>query len=387
MPSAGRPRLLYLLPNAFYVGAHWADRIRAAAALFSVTVATPADRDVALPDLGGAEVVDLPLRRGRPSPWREWSTFRAVRRLIREAKPDILHAATVRPVIYGGIAARLAGTPAAVFSITGLGYLFGDSFGARVARPATRLAYKIALGGDNRVATFENPADRVEFVAAGLVTEAASRVFLGVGLDLDAFPYVPEASGDGPPLVVLPSRLLAEKGIAAFAAAARLLRERGVRARFVLAGDVDPGNPTSLTREQIAAWVAAGTLEWWGFRSDIAEVLRQAAIVCLPSHYREGAPRVLMEAAATGRAAVTTDMPGCRDVVVAGETGLLVPPRNPAALAGALQRLLAEPTERARMGAAGRRRAEAEFSSGLAVARMMAVYRDLAAQLPAAGAR
>lgn len=340
-----------------------------------VHVCVPCDETLDALDLGGATLHDIALHRGSPAPVAELQTMHALRHLIKTIRPDLVHAATIRPVIYAGILARLLNVPAAAFSVTGLGYLFIGGKGRRLGRAFGEHAYKLALNHPNAVTVFENADDAAFFVERQLVEPVRTRVFIGGGIDLDTFSFAVEQPS-GTPLVVLPSRLLVDKGVREFAAAARMLKGEGVAARFALVGDVDSGNPATLSREEIESWVREGTLEWWGWRDDMADVIRQSAVVCLPS-YREGAPRALIEAAAVGRAAVATNVPGCRDVVQDGSTGFLVPVRDAALLAVALRTLIADPALRLRMGSAARAHAERNFSSALAVERMLSLYDEL----------
>ncbi len=221
----------------------------------------------------------------------------------------------------------------------------------------------------------QNPDDARLLADMG-VPASALRLIRGVGVDLKRFPAVPEPSGL--PLVMLPARLLWDKGVAEFVEAARRLREGGVDARFVLVGTPDPDNPAAVPEEAIRGWVDQGTVEWWGHRSEMPQVLAQARIVCLPS-YREGLPKVLLEAMACGRAVVSCDVPGCREVVQDGENGLLVAPRHAAALAGAIQRLLRDAALRQRLGMAGRRRVERDFSQDAVIGQTLAVYSEVLA--------
>jgi glycosyltransferase involved in cell wall biosynthesis len=198
----------------------------------------------------------------------------------------------------------------------------------------------------------------------------------GSGVDLAQFVDAPMPTGV--PVVVFPARLLADKGVFEFVAAARLLRGKGVAARFVLAGLVDAANPTSVTKVQLEAWTAEGVIENWGYRSDMPQVFSSASVVVLPS-YREGLPKALLEAAACGRAVVTTDVPGCRDAIDPGVTGLLVPVREVAPLAQAIEQLLLNPARREAMGQAGRRLAEREFDVNAVVDKHLAIYQKLLA--------
>ena len=193
-------------------------------------------------------------------------------------------------------------------------------------------------------------------------------------MELSRFAATPEP--DGLPLVILPARMLRDKGVEEFVAAARSLKQQGIGARFALVGDPDPENPAAIGEATLRRWHCEGVVEYWGWREDMTAVLRECHLVCLPS-YREGLPKALIEAAASARAIVTCDVPGCRDVVTEGDNGLLVPPRDSAALANALRRLIVDPQLRARMGARGRQRAVAEFSVEHVITDTLSVYRQL----------
>jgi glycosyltransferase involved in cell wall biosynthesis len=222
---------------------------------------------------------------------------------------------------------------------------------------------------------FQTHDDLCRFVALGLVKPDRARVIRGSGVDIRAFTPTPEP--DGPPIVLLASRLLWDKGVSEFVDAARRLRKRSVACRMVIVGTPDINSPNAVPSAVLERWDNTGEVEWWGLRSDMAQVLSQSAIVTLPSYYGEGVPKVLLEAAASGRPIVTTDWPGCRDVVQHGGNGLLVQPRDPEGLADALERLLRNPGERAAMGARGRTIAEQEFEEGLVVGQVA----DLCAEM------
>lgn len=372
-----RPKFLFVFPLALNLRAHWAERVRAVSlSNAEVHVAVPMEHDLPELNLGGAILHNWPLTRGYASPRAAWHSFRSLFKIMGEVRPDILHAVTIWPILYAGILARLMKIPSLVSSVTGLGYLFTGARDERiVARAIGILAYRFALGQKRLRAIFENEGDADFFVRHGLVKRPEARVILGGGLDLATYSFAPEPE-DAPPLVILPARLLVDKGIREFCEAARILKLVGISARFVLVGDVDPENPASLGRDQLEAWVSAGHVEWWGWRDDMPEIVASSAIICLPS-YREGAPRVLMEAAATGRAVVTTDVPGCRDVVRHEHTGLIVPVRDATALADAIGDLLSNADMRRRMGQAAREHAEQHFPTSLAIERLFAVYDEL----------
>jgi glycosyltransferase involved in cell wall biosynthesis len=376
-----QPRLLFVVAEDWYFCSH---RLHIALAArdagFDVVVATRVRAeggDAARITAAGLRLHPIGMSRGRLNPWRELLSVLELLRVYRRERPDLVHHVAVKPVIYGSLAARLAGVPRVVNALAGLGFLFSSiSLKARLLRPLATLAYRLLLGGPKQVLILQNADDRELFVRRGLVSAAATRLIRGSGVDTDR--YAPRPEPDGPPLVALPARLLRDKGVAEFVAAARLLKTGGVAARFALIGDVDPENPASIGREQLAAWQAEGVVEVWGHRDDMPEVLAGCALVCLPS-YREGLPKILLEAASCGRAIVATDVPGCREIVVDGDNGLLVPPRDAPALAAALATLLGDPALRRSMGERGRQRVLAEFAAERVAAATLAVYRELLA--------
>lgn len=325
----------------------------------------------------GIAAHDIPLKRGGRDPLGEWRLFQACRRLIATIKPDIVHCITLKPILYGGIAARLADVPAVVHAMTGLGYLFlYQDWRTRLQRMLALRGYAFALGHRNARAIFQNEHDRAAFLDRRLLHADRVAMIPGVGVDLAAFPAKPEP--DGPVTVGFPARIIGDKGIHEFVAAARQLKSAGVAARFVLIGRTDPDNPTEVTEAAIRGWEAEGIVEWWGFQFDMPAAYARCHILCMPS-YMEGWPKVLVEAAACGRPVVATDVPGCRDVVQDGETGLLVPPRDATATGTALRRLIEDSELRRRMGHNARQQAEAAFSVDRFIADSLAVYDALLA--------
>ncbi|MCK5544535.1 MAG: glycosyltransferase family 4 protein, partial [Desulfobulbaceae bacterium] len=296
---------------------------------------------------------------------------------IKSIKPDLVHLVTIKSVLYGGIAARLAKVPGVVSAISGLGFLFVKRAGlqARLLRDAVLFLYRMAMGHPNQRVIFQNPTDIDALVAAGGVQIDKVRMIRGSGVDLQDYPVLPEQ--DGVPVAVMASRLLKDKGVHEFIEAARIVKSKGIKARFQLIGEPDSGNPESVTIEAVQSWQDEGVVECLGFRSDIAELFAQAHIVTQPSYYGEGLPKVLIEAAACGRAVITTDMPGCRDAVELDVSGLLVSARDAEALAQAMERLIEDDALRQQMGRAGRDLAEREFGIDKVVAAHLAIYQEL----------
>jgi glycosyltransferase involved in cell wall biosynthesis len=303
----------------------------------------------------------------------------AVRELLsiyRQECPDLVHHVSVKPVIYGSIAARIVGVPVIINALTGQGYISGASgIKGTLLRGAAHVAFRAALGGRRTRAIFENPDDLEAFVSRGLIARHRAVLIRGSGVDPVRFSPSPEPTGV--PVVLFAARLLWSKGVGELVEAVCALRSRGVEVRLVIVGVPDRQNPDSIPANVLQSWVEKGIAEWWGHRDDMPEVFRAANVVALPSVYGEGVPVVLLEAAAAGRAIVTTDMPGCREIVRDGVNGRLVPPNNVLSLAEALHELLRSSEVRARMGAAGRVIATQEFSNAIVVRRTMQLYDQL----------
>lgn len=318
----------------------------------------------------------IPLSRGGLNPFAELRSLWAIFRLMRTIRPTLVHLVTIKPVLYGGLMARIARVPAVVVAISGLGSVFvSNTKRSRWLREAIKRIYRLALGHANIKVIFQNPDDRSVLVDAGAIYADRTELIKGSGVALSEYPMRPEP--EGVPVVTFAARLLKDKGVVEFVTAARILRTKNVRAKFWLVGSSDPENPTSVTEEQMAEWHLEGDVELMGFRTDISDLFAKSNVVVLPSYYGEGLPKVLIEAAACGRAVVTTDHPGCRDAIEADKTGLLVPVRDARALANAIQSLIEDPMRRRKMGAAGRAFAEREFSIEQVVEAHLRIYREL----------
>ncbi|CAM3762488.1 Glycosyltransferase [Castellaniella denitrificans] len=382
VPAAGAapvpaPRLLFFITNpAFLVSHRLPVALAARDAGYEVHVASMGGPAVAQLEALGLTHHVLPLSRTSMRPWTEARSLWAIWRLFRRVRPGLVHAVTLKSVLYGGIAARLAGVPAYVAAISGLGYVFIPGSGLRgVLRRLALVLYRLALGHPNSRVIFQNTADRDVLEQAGAVRPAQAVLLRGSGVDLDRF--APAPWPEGPVTVAMASRLLHDKGVREFVEAARMSAARGEGLRWRLAGSLDPENPASVTAGELDAWRAEGAIEYVGECADVAGFYAQAHIVTLPS-YREGLPKSLIEAAACGRPVVTTDVPGCRDAIEPGISGVLVPPRDARALADAVAALAGDEALRVRMGAAGRALAERDFGLDRIVRAHLAVYRELA---------
>lgn len=339
---------------------------------YEVHVATALTRPATDIEVHGFTVHPLDIDRRSAGPLKALTLLLSLERLMRTVAPDVVHLVTIKPVLLGGLAARWARVPQVIAAISGLGFVFTARGAVAALRRYTVSAlYRLALVRPSVRVVFQNADDQALLQRYVGVRDVQVARIRGSGVDLVAWPALPLP--EGPPTVLMASRLLVDKGVVEFVQAARRLH--GYRgARFVLVGDVDPGNPTSLEREQVRAWADEGLIEWWGHRNDMPAVLAAAHLVVLPS-YREGLPKGLIEAAACGRAVVTTDVPGCRDAIDPGHTGLLVEVRNAASLADGIQTLLDDPERLRLMGEAGRRRAEQVFDVREVIARHLSLYR------------
>lgn len=375
-------RLLFVVNNpAFFLSHRLPLALGAREAGFDVHVATMDGPSV--PEILGHGLVHhaIPMSRSGKNPLKEIQSIYAFWRLFRYLKPDLVHAVTIKPVLYGGIAARLAGVPAYIAAISGLGFVFtrrGQGFD--FVRWAATLLYRLALGHPNSRVIFQNTNDRDVLSKAGVVRPGQVVLVRGSGVDLDAFQAVPEPAG--PPVAIMAARLLADKGAAEFVEAARLTVGHASGLQWLLVGGPDQGNPASITQAEFARWQHEGVVRCLGERSDIEALYQQSHIAVLPS-YREGLPKSLVEAAACGRAVVTTDVPGCRDAIEPGVSGLLVPVRDAQALADAVLRLASDGALRREMGAAGRRLAEQEFDIRKIVQRHVELYQSLVGRISA----
>ena len=319
----------------------------------------------------------FPMSRRSLNPFGEALLLWRLFLLFRRERPDMVHGFTIKCAVYASFAARLAGVPARVNAVAGMGYVFtSDDLKARLLRPIVRSLLKLALGGRNARLILQNPDDVALFRQAGLVDPGHVRLIPGSGVDCMRFSPAPQQVAGGHVRVVLPARLLWDKGLAEYIAAARLLRSRGVPVDLLLAGTPDPGNPAAVPESAVREWISEGLVQWLGHVDDMPALFRSVQIVALPS-YREGLPKGLIEAGASGCALVTTDVPGCREVVTHEVDGLLVPVKDGAALADAIERLVRDPALRRRLGAAARHKAVTEFDERIVIARTLDVYAEL----------
>lgn len=319
---------------------------------------------------------EISLSRSGSSLPSEITSLLSIWKLINEVEPDVLHLVTIKPVLYGGIASRFTPVKKVVAAVSGLGTLFlAEGIKAELKRKVGIGLYRLALRSKKTTVVLQNPDDKQLLINLKAVKPEQTILIRGSGVDLSAFQAFPE-NLEGAPVVTFAARLLFDKGLTEYVDAIKLLNRRGVIANYQIVGDLDPGNATSATLKDIEKWASVSNLNILGYQKDMAAVFKDSNIVVLPS-YREGLPKVLIEAAACGRAIVTTDVPGCRDAIQVNETGLLVPVKNSNELANAIERLVTDSTFRVNMGIAGRQLAEQAFSINQVIDQHLSVYQQI----------
>lgn len=372
------PKLLFVVNQFEFFKSHRLPLALAAqAAGYEVHVATAASKGASEIGALGLTHHELPLQRKGLNPWSDlrllWSLFRLFLRL----RPEVLHLVTIKPVIYGGLVARCLRVPGVIMAISGFGFVFTQSGAlARILRGLVMILYRLAVGGGRVRVIFQNPDDRDAFAKFTGLDAAQTTLISGSGVSLSDYQWTPEPVGGI--VVVMAARLLIDKGVLEFVAAAEQLRSAGISARFWLAGDLDPDNPSTCTSDDLQRWRASGVVEVLGQCVDIPSLFSKSHIVVLPS-YREGMPKVLLEAAACGRAIITTNVPGCRTAIEPGVTGLLVAARDVGGLAAAMRSLILNAECRQAMGKAGRRRAELEFDITQVIEKHLRLYKEAVA--------
>lgn len=342
---------------------------------YEVSVACPDSEATDQIVAAGFSFYSIPLDRKGLNPFAQIRLICHLNKLYRKLKPQLIHHFSIKPIIFGSIAAKLAKQTIVVNAPTGLGYVFTNStMKAKLLKTLVLRLYRIALRRSRSCLIFQNVDDEQLFGELGLLNTSDKYLVKGSGVDPEQ--YINKDEIDGDPIVILPARLLWDKGVQEFVDAARSIKAKGTRVRFALVGDVDPGNPATVERKQLRTWVEEGVVEWWGWQKNMIEIFHRTHIVCLPS-YREGVPKVLLEAASCGKPIVTTHAPGCREVVVDNVNGFLVPVKNSTMLADRLLTLINDANLRVKMGLAGREKVQAEFSTEKVVKDTMTIYNTL----------
>ncbi|MDC0940520.1 glycosyltransferase family 4 protein [Candidatus Pelagibacter sp.] len=324
----------------------------------------------------GFKVHFIPISRGSINPIKELKAIFLIWKFFKKEKPDIAHLIAIKPNLYGGIISLVTGVPALVSAVSGLGTLFiSKNLIIKIIRLSIYPFFKLSFNHPNQVVIVQNKDDSRKLVKWGVLNPSKIKLIKGSGVNLKNFKKLAEPKGV--PVVSFAARLLVDKGVYEFVSAGKILKKRGVKAKFFLAGNLDNQNPTGLNQLDLdrikneASWIKI-----LGFQKNISKLFSRSHIVCLPS-YREGFPKTLIEAAASSRAVVTTDVPGCRDAIIPFKTGLLVPKKNSAKLADAIQWLIENPIDRVKMGKEGRKLAEKEFFIDKIIQHHLDIYKNL----------
>lgn len=370
-----RPKLIFTVTQDWYFISH---RLQLALTAlqqgYEVGVITSVEQNGDRIRNLGIKVFPVNFDRSGMKPHHEIHTYKQILEIYRREQPDIVHHIALKPVIYGSLAAREAGIKAVVNMLGGLGYVFGaETLRARtllqVIKPVLRSSFK----EDNIRLIIQNAGDQKCLKDEDLISSDKVRLIRGSGVNPDD--YQPVSHEVAVPLVILPARLLYDKGVSEFIEAARLLKAENVQARFILVGERDPKNPACIGVKQIEQWKTEGFVEFWGWRNDMPDIFSKAQIVCLPS-YHEGLPKALLEAAASGCAMVGTNISGCREIIQHQFTGLLVPRRNILMLADALKLLISSPELRISYGTAARKRLEEKFTIKKIMTQTLKIYEE-----------
>jgi glycosyltransferase involved in cell wall biosynthesis len=376
--SAGpRPKILYLVTEDWYF---WSHRLPIARASrdrgFEVVVATRVQSHGERIAAEGFRVVPLQWRRRSLHPWNEARALFELLGVYRRERADIVHHIALKPAVYGSLAARLTGSRAVVNTVAGMGYVFTSrELKARLLGPPLKAAFRFLFNRPNVRVIIQNPDDGKALADFCGVGRDQTVLIRGSGVDLSRFAPTPEPAGR--PNVTMVSRMLWDKGVGDLVETARRLREANDPIDVTLVGVPDPENPASIPVPQLEAWQREGLVRWLGYQEDVAKVWADSTIAVLPTTYGEGVPKALIEAAACARAIIATDVPGCREIVLPGASGLLVPPRDPGALLEAIRRLSHDPALRRRMGEKGREHAVGGFSEETVVEQTLALYDSL----------
>lgn len=371
-----RPKIIFLVTEDWYFCSHRKSLARAAREKgYDVVVATRVQKHGVRIQEEGFKLIPIRMRRRSKNFFSEIKTTYELFLIYFKEKPDLVHQVAMKPVVYGSIAAKLAGVKAIVNAMAGLGYIFiAKGIRGTGLRLFMSSLFRLAFSHRACRVIFQNPEDQQLFIDQKIITKEKAVVIRGSGVNVHLFSPTPPVAGD--PVVIFTSRMLWDKGVNELVEAARLLKLRKVKCQVVLVGKPDPDNPASIPLETLNGWNREGVITWLGYREDVPELLRQSHVAVLPS-YREGLPKSLLEAAAVGLPLVATDVPGCREVVRHGVNGFLVPPRDPDKLVEALTKLLEDKYLRMKMGKASREIAMSEFSEELVIRETLKLYDSL----------
>jgi glycosyltransferase involved in cell wall biosynthesis len=371
-----KAKLLFLVNVDWFFVSHRLGIARAALEKgYEVHVATTLTNQASIIRDNGLILHELKMSRSGSKIIGNLKTFIEIVKIFREVNPKLVHLVTIKPVILGGIAARFMKIRGVIAAVSGLGSSFLDNgIYGKIKRFFIKILYRISLSNLNIQVICQNQNDIEDVQKISQLPLANFSLIEGSGVSLTKFTY--SEDDREVPNVIMASRLLRDKGVMEFAGAAELLKESNTKVKMILVGEPDPDNPSSITKSQVTSWEREGILEYWGHQENMEKILQQSSIVVLPS-YREGFPKILIEAAACGRAVITTDVPGCRDAIYNGITGVLVPEKNAIALAHSIKELAINPILYKEMGKRGRKMAESRFDVDNVISKHFKIYNQL----------
>lgn len=325
----------------------------------------------------GFQWIPIPMIRRSLNPFREISVLNKIIKIYKQEQPDLVHHFTIKSVVYGSLAARIAGISRRINAITGLGHIFTDTgLRSRLLRPIVRILFRIALKGNKSRLILQNPDDVLIFRKANLVDFNHICLIRSSGVDTFRFRPSPHTKENSHVTVLLATRLLREKGVFEYIDAARHILNTNMHIKFLIAGETDPGNPSVIPIEQISRWRNEGKVIFLGHIENMEDLLKKTDIVVLPS-YREGVPKILLEAAACGLPLIATDVPGCREIVDHNINGILIPAKNPEELVKAIIYMYSNYNTRIKMGEASRKKVLNEFDEQIIFQQTFSVYQSL----------
>lgn len=369
-----KDRLLFIVNvDWFFISHRLPIAIEALKKGYEVHIATTISNDAHKLEDYGFVVHPIKLERGKSNIFLSIISIFQIFNIIKKIRPSILHLITIKPILYGGIVARFLKVPFVVVSISGLGFIFLEkSFFGKIRKFFVKILYKIALKNKNIFGIFQNKDDRNDICNISGLSLNNTFLITGSGVSLSDFSFK-KYQDKNIPSVLMAARLLVDKGVHEYVEAAKILKKNFFNIRFVLAGAVDFDNPSSISTSLLNQWIYNGYIEHVGFQNDMQNLLESSSIAILPS-YREGLPKFLIEASAVGRAIITTDVPGCRDAIIEGKTGLLVPVKDPVSLANAIKFLISDKHLMINMGIEGRKYAEKNFDIRDVINKHMDIY-------------
>ncbi len=323
----------------------------------------------------GFQYIELPINPTGMNLKDELKTFRFLLNLYRKHPSAIIHLVGLKNMLWGGIASLMTASRGVVYAVSGLGTLFGECHNGKLSLLIQKML-KFAMKRDNVMAIFQNHDDEDMFVSNGLIAPSKTCYIKGSGVDMGEYAFTPMPSSS-PLIIIFTARMLREKGVTDLVEAAELLRgDYEGKIEFWLCGGLS-NNPSGVKEDEIESMIDGSYIKWLGHRDDIKELLQQSSIMCFPSYYREGVPKSLIEASAIGRPIITTDSVGCRDTVLDGKNGIIVPPHSPQKLAQALKLLIDSPKLRESMGVVSRSIAERDYDVNDVASRHLEIYEKL----------